>query len=204
MESYLFDHYLHTKDGTYNPKEGGLKLWIQRNPPDSRTRYGHSCAARCRFLNCVAQHRLIGQGQNRVCFDELSCTGANLDPMHNAGYVHLYCLERFMNFPQICSILQVHVEDRHLYNEQQGKNKMALSSPQEAREAIRFIHNCEMGKVSSSYPNYQMTNRPYEGTLNHRLCVKKIEAEPPRVKKARVSNSLNLQLPILGNANSSA
>lgn len=187
MRTYLFDHYLHTSGGTYNPKEGGLKLWIQRNPADSKNRYGHSCAARCRFLECVAQHRLIGQGQTRVCFDELSCRGENLDPMHNAGYVHLYCLERFMDFPRICSTLQVRVEDRHLPYEHNRNNKMMLSSSQEAHEASRFIHNCEHGKLSRSYPHYQTPNRPYQGTLNHRICVKKVAAEPMRVKRARVS-----------------
>ena len=188
MRTYLFNHPLHTSGGTYNPKQGGLKLWIQRNPADSRSRYGSSCASRCKFLDCVAQHRLIGQGQNRVCFDELSCRGENLDPMHNAGYVHLYCIEKFMDFPQICSTLRVNVEDRQFPNEQNGKNKMMLSSTQESREALRFIHNCENGKLSSSYPDYQMPNRPYEGTLNHRMCVKKVAAEPMRIKKARVSN----------------
>ena len=197
MMTYLFEHPLHSNGSTYNPKEGGLRLWIQRNPPDSRSRYGHPCAARCKFQDCVAQHRLIGQGQNRVCFDELSCRGENLDPMHNAGYVHLYCLERFMDFPRICANLQVRVEDRDLPDEQNGKNKMKLSSSQETREATRFIQNCERGKLSSSYPNYQMPDRPYKGTLNHRICVKKLAAEPKRIQKARVSKTLNNHRPHL-------
>ncbi|KAL8791819.1 MAG: hypothetical protein Q9195_005555 [Heterodermia aff. obscurata] len=192
MRTYLFDHYLHYSGGDYNPKEGGLKLWIQRNPADSKNRYGHPCAARCRFLDCVAQHRLIGQGQNRICFDELSCRGENLDPMHNAGYVHLYCLERFMDFPRICSTLQVHVEDRHMPDEQNGNNKMTLSSSKETREASRFIDNCERGLLSRSYPHYQTPNRPYEGTLNHRICVKKVAAEPSRIKKARIERGSRL------------
>ena len=193
MRMYLFEHPLHTNDGIYNPKQGGLRLWIQRNPADSKSRYGHSCAARCRFQDCIAQHRLIGQGQYRVCFDELSCRGGNLDPMHNAGYVHLYCLERFMDFPRICSTLLVRVENRTFPNEQNGKNKMMLGSSAESKEAARFINNCEKGMVSSSYPNYQIPDRPYEGTLNHRICVKKVAAEPLRIKRARVSNPLNIQ-----------
>ena len=199
MKTYLLNHYLHING---NAKEGGLKLWIQRNPPDSKHRYGHSCAARCRFLDCIAQNRLINQGHTRVAFDELSCRGENLDPMHNAGYVHLYCLERFMNFPHLCSTLQVRVEDRHLPNEHNGKNKMMLSSTQEFREAKRFIENCEMGKISSSYPDFRMPNRPYEGTLNHKICIKKVAAEPSKVQKARVSNFLDIHYPHLDNANS--
>lgn len=126
LQTYLFTHPLHTKDGIYQPKNGGLTIWIQRNPSDSKNRYGDVSSARCRFKDCIAQHRLIGQGQNRVCFDENSQKGGNLDPMHNAGYVHLYCLERYLSFPHICSTLQVKVEDRHLPNEIKAQNRYCI------------------------------------------------------------------------------
>ena len=184
--TYLYHHPLHTlSNGQFNPKKGGLKLWIQRNPADSKNRYGESCSSRCRFKDCIAENHLIGQGQARVCWDELSCRGQNLDPFHNAGYVHLWCLERFMDFPQICQTLQVKVENRILVHEPNAKNRMMLRSAQEIREAERFIRKCEQGKVPDSYPHFQTANRPYENTLNYTLCVKKIASETPSIRKNR-------------------
>ena len=184
--TYLYHHPLHTlSNGQFNPKKGGLKLWIQRNPSDSKDRYGESCSSRCRFKDCVAENHLIGQGQVRVCWDELSCRGQNLDPFFNAGYVHLWCLERFMDFPKICQTLQVKVEDRNLAHEPNGRNKMTLRSVREVGEAERFIRKCEQGKVPSSYPHFQTPNRPYENTLNHRLYVNKIASETPSIRKTR-------------------
>ena len=156
--TYLYHHPLHTlSNGQFNPKKGGLKLWIQRNPADSKSRYGESCSSRCRFKDCIAENHLIGQGQVRVCFDELSCRGQNLDPFFNAGYVHLWCLERFMDFPKICQTLQVKVENRILVHEPNVKNRMMLRSAQEIREAERFIRKCDQGKVPDSYPHFPNT-----------------------------------------------
>lgn len=184
--TYLYHHHLHTlSNGQFNPKKGGLKLWIQRNPSDSKDRYGENCSSRCRFKDCVAENHLIGQGQVRVCWDELSCRSQNLDPFFNAGYVHLWCLERFMDFPRICQTLQVKVENRILAHEPNGKNKMMLRSVQEVEEAERFIRKCEQGKVPSSYPHFQTPDRPYENTLNHGLCVNKIASETPSIRKTR-------------------
>ena len=46
----------------------------------------------------------------------------------NAGYVHLFCLERFMEFPDICSKLGVRAEDRVLSLESHGKNLSKIHS----------------------------------------------------------------------------
>ena len=69
MRTYLFKHPLHFKDGDFKPKEG-LTLWLQRNPSDSKARYGLPSASRCRFRGCIAAYSLIGQGHNRICFGE--------------------------------------------------------------------------------------------------------------------------------------
>lgn len=65
---------------------------------------------------------------------------------------------------------------------------MKLSFVQESQEAKRFIRNCERGRLSSSYPRCELPNKPYDhkGSLNHKLCVKKVSQEPLRIKRARV------------------
>ena len=183
LQIYLFKNYKHYQNGKYKPKEGGLKLFIQRNPADSRSRC-EPAASRCRFQECPAAHYLIGQGHTRVCFDELSSRGQNLDPFHNAGYVHLYCIERFLDFPLICSRLNVRVEDR-VFPLEPGKNRMLLSSRLEMKEAERFIERCEKNLLSKEYPRSGSADWHYKGTLCHRISVRKVEAQPPKVKLAR-------------------
>lgn len=92
-----------------------------------------------------------------------------------------------MNFPLICRTLNVKVEEREFPLEPKGKNRMLLSSQSEIREAKKFIRRCENNKLPKTYPHFDQPNRPYKGTLNHRICVKKVEAEPPRIKQARIA-----------------
>lgn len=111
LRRYLFEHPLHTDiHGRYDPKNSGLRLWLQRNPSDSKRRYGHMSTSRCRLSNCVADLNLIGQAQYRVCFDERHAQEGNYDPMHNAGYCHLYCLEKYCDFARVCATLNVRAE----------------------------------------------------------------------------------------------
>ena len=92
-----------------------------------------------------------------------------------------------MNFPLICRTLNVQVEEREFPLEPKGKNRMLLSSQLEIKEAKKFIGRCEDNKLPKTYPHFDQPNRPYKGTLNHRICVKKVEAEPLKVKQARIA-----------------
>ena len=151
-----------------------LTLWLQRNPADSARRYPHSTSNRCRFEDCVASYHCINQGQYRVAFDEQNWRNANHDPQHNAGYVHLYCLEKFLDFPLLCQDLDVRVDDRHLPNEPRGKNKMKMGTRYEVGTAEDFIQMCKNHDIPDDYPHYALPNRPYEGRLTHRLALTKL------------------------------
>lgn len=96
----------HVFGETYNPKLGGLTLWVQRTPEDFANDYGHPEAGLCRFQNCD-HNNVIKAGDVRVAFDELTKRILNLNPLHNAGYVHLSCLEKKINFPMLCKDLDV-------------------------------------------------------------------------------------------------
>ena len=49
LHQYLYKHPLHTDaSGHYDPKNSGLRLWVQRNPADSKRRYGHDASSRCK------------------------------------------------------------------------------------------------------------------------------------------------------------
>lgn len=57
---------------------------------------GHE-STRCRFAKCPLDGT-IRSGQIRVCISEFADPRNEiLDPYHNAGYTHLYCLEKFCN-----------------------------------------------------------------------------------------------------------
>jgi hypothetical protein len=61
---------------------------------------GHE-STRCRFARCPIDGT-IRSGQIRVCISEFADPRNEvLDPYHNAGYTHLYCLENFCNLSSL-------------------------------------------------------------------------------------------------------
>jgi len=185
LRFYLFEHPLHTDiHGRYNPRNSGLRLWLQRNPADSKRRYGHISTSRCRLSNCVADLNLISQASYRVCFDERHLEQEDYNPMHNAGYCHLYCLEKFTDFPRICATLNVRVEDRVLRLEPGGKNRMMFSSIAETRICQDFINACQKNQIPHTYS--RQPHWRHEGSLCHMLAREKIAHEPKKVGEARI------------------
>lgn len=172
-----------------NPND--LILWIQRLPADSARRYPNPTSSKCRFETCPMLHNTINQGHVRVCFDELSGAHPNHDPMHNAGYVHLYCLEKFLDFPKICKDLDVRVENRKLPKEIDGKNRMLLSTTDERECAERFIKMCKNGSFAikwSDYPHFASSTRTHNGTLTHALMKAKYQNYEDQ-KKYRITQA---------------
>lgn len=175
-------------------KRKGLILWIQRKPADSGRRYPNHTSQRCRFFNCAARGNLIGSGQYRVAFDQLSLKCKNYDPHYNAGYVHLYCLEKFLDFPKICQNITVRPENRKLPEEPKHHNNMALSLKEEIEFAKVFIRNCRKGRIPPNYPNYKIPKRPHVGTLTHALSCVKLQFEPKTAKKRRAERGTKTAL----------
>ena len=170
VKRYLAHHPLNARRSSPNDASG-VTLWIQRNPADSKMRYHHQVSARCRFRDCPAVHNLISQGFYRIALDEHGAKGDNYDPIgSNAACFHLYCFEKFLDFPRICQDYNVQVDTRTLENEPNGKNRMMLGSSEEVEAAERFLESCEAGIVPANYPHYSWKNRPYESTLSHLLA----------------------------------
>lgn len=185
IEQFLYQHPLHNTANGYDRKNSGLIVWIQKNPADSARRYPTSLSSRCRFADCFAINNTINQGQYRVTFDEQSHQERNHDPHHNAGYVHLYCLEKHLDFPKLCANLNVRVENRNLPSEPDAKNRMLMSSAAERITAEEFVNHCTTFGQPLGYPFHQLPNRPHEGTLAHKLAVVKVENEPTTQKRLR-------------------
>ena len=179
VERYLAHHPLNAhRSGEHDAS--GVTLWIQRNPADSKMRYHHPLSARCRFQDCPAVHNLISQGFYRIAVDEHGAKSNNYDPIGSiACHFHLFCMERFLDFPKICRDYNVQVDTRSLEKEPNGRNRMQLGSEIEIEAAGRFLESCKMGIIPSGYPNHTLINRPYENTLSHVLAKKMYKDRGP-------------------------
>ncbi|KAL8789971.1 MAG: hypothetical protein Q9213_000857 [Squamulea squamosa] len=203
IKYYLYNHPLHTlSNGIKSPKQGNLRLWIQRNPPDSKRRYPDiSQSNRCRFKKCFATHNIINQGHLRLCFDELwhlNTEDFRTDPFHSAGYVHINCLERHLDFPQLCHDLPIMVDDREMPYEPRSRNLMSLDSQplqnaRLSRLASEFVEACN----DKSLIGYPRGARPHEGTFVWRLTRVKVMtssarklAEEKGLKKSHAAHHL--------------
>ena len=163
------------------PNARPVSLLVGRNPPNSRSRYPSVHSHRCRLQSCPATNNSIGQGTIAVTFVE------DLDPDHdpflNAGYVHLFCLEKFCDFPRIVAQLEIFPDTRALLKEPRGKNQMRLGTLAEEKVVNRFIRACKAGQVPEDYPHFDQENRPYEGTLCHKMALQKLARTSVSVKE---------------------
>lgn len=173
IEQFLFSNPQHFTSHGYSPKLGGLTLWIQRAPRPENHCHNDLSAVQCR-LDCCRYAGIISAGHLRVAFDENSRVSPNHNPQHNAGYVHLSCLERFLDFPRICTELIVKGEERVLSYGGLKRNRMILRTVQEVDIVDRFAKFCSANRrAPASYPAMDMHKhtRPFQGTLIQELNI---------------------------------
>ncbi|KAK1545769.1 hypothetical protein CPAR01_03271 [Colletotrichum paranaense] len=102
-----------------------LTLWIQNVPHGCKTRVGDDRLRACRWSGCPAYKGTILKGFWRVCFDERPETsGKQHDPYHNAGYMHLWCMDRCFDLLEIAQAFDLKPDTR--YFEKEERNPMAM------------------------------------------------------------------------------
>lgn len=190
IKRYLFDHPLH--QGHRDLKESQLKLRVHKTPASSAKRFPNGL--RCRFKDCPM--RTINQGQLLVVADELSVQYPDHDFFLNAAYFHLYCIERFLDFPEISARLNVSAEGRNARKEENRKNRFCLSLGQEEKVVQDFVEANRSSNsqpttnrrrvggnpwvahlprpVSEWLPSHDQSSLPYKGTLSHQLFLTKL------------------------------
>ena len=151
-----------------------LKLWIQRTPADSARRYNNPESSKCRFRECPARRMMNGSimhGHFRVAFDERwHRYGVNVDPFAAVtGYVHLNCIERFLDFASICAILDVEVDERALQKEPRCRWAASLVATPEGSMASQFIKKCRSGQLAPEFANYP----EHDGSIADKTLLKK-------------------------------
>jgi hypothetical protein len=105
------------------------------------------------------------KGFYRVAFDEQTATGHPVDPFHCAGFVHLWCLEKFCDFPQMCKDLNIQLDIRHL---PEGKNRMAITRDHEE------MYNVVKKFMVISQP---LVEYDYTQTLSYQLTTTHLDLE---------------------------
>ena len=177
LESFIYYHPL----AIY---EKGLTLWVQCVPADSGSRYPTVESSKCRFEGCPVPKNTIKKGEFRVCFDEWDWhpNAAKKDPFHNAGYVHLYCLEKFVDFPQLCKTGLVKGDNRKLRD---GRNKMAITRDHQSMLQVvdDFIASSNSLPVQGRNPNW------FQNSLTIALTKEHMKLQPRARQSVRESRN---------------
>lgn len=149
MLTFIRSHPLNSHFRADNP-HFGLTLWIQVTPFNCGDRYPHRESNTCRFRDCAIRTKTIRKGQFRIAFDE-RLPGPPKDPFHNAGYVHLYCMEKLLDFPSICKQYNVRPDTRKLPYEYKNKMSIARDHPQMLTRVREFIRDSASGISRTSW-----------------------------------------------------
>ncbi|KAF2277246.1 uncharacterized protein EI97DRAFT_441983 [Westerdykella ornata] len=189
LNDFIF-HYPRDKN-----KHSKLTIWIQKSSTDSAVRYASATHKKCRFRDCPANlygNGTITVGQPRVAFDERWHEhGMNVDPYLVAGYAHLYCMERFLDFEAICKLGIVKVDERVFRKEPNGRFAATLNGEAEADIAVAFIQAAMEGTLRTDrklkqFRNYPVHSeyrhgepKPHDDTLTFWMMQELDEARPP-------------------------
>jgi hypothetical protein len=192
LHHYLYQHPFHWAKDAGDYKRSGLILWIQNHPADSKARYGvPGKSDKCRWDECPVKDRTIHKGFFRVAFDEYSgwYAGAeDLDPFHCAGYMHLCCLEKMLDFPELCKRLRVMPDCRVLPKEK--INRMAVNRDHKQLEDIcnKFI----LRSIDGEQPPADVTSGSwYRNTLCHSLTAYHISHQARHIQHVRSTRGGN-------------
>ncbi|KAI1187228.1 hypothetical protein F5B17DRAFT_400599 [Nemania serpens] len=96
----------------------GLTLWIGWPASMSNARYPRGGeSTKCRFKNC-RYRQTIQVGDPWVIMDERqNVDGEVIDPFHNAGYVHLFCLESHFDIVDLWHCIDIRPDYRSFKRE---------------------------------------------------------------------------------------
>ncbi len=169
------------------------RMLIQYTPGDCRDRYATTINGnKCRFAECSGDNHGISPGQVRVALDET--THENHDPYVVAGYLHLFCMEKYLDMTKIVEHCNIHPETRRLLDFE-GRNPMAINKHSSlslgiAQKYINDIRN--NGKVPTGQNGSPWV---YEDTLSWKLVREYMKVESKSklgTRKKRAGNDIGV------------
>jgi hypothetical protein len=181
----------------YLRRHNGLTLWIQCVPADSAKRYPTKNSSRCRFANCPVGNKTIRKGEFRVTIDEWEWhrEKARKDPFHNAGYVHLYCLEKFSDFNKLCAMGIVKPDTRGFA---EATNKMSINRDHIEMEDICKEHIASAPQIYGLDMNgVNVVENWFEKSLTKKLTKYHLKNQPEQrqsVRNERGGNNISTHL----------
>lgn len=204
MKMYLYDHRTKvidredwvprtipiTERRTEGKQRVGLTCWLGWSAAQSEHRYPRSPGTQtCRFKCCPFP--TIKQGLPRIILDErMNELGLELDPFNNAGYIHLYCLEKNFDLVEIIHDLDFRVDDRNFRKEE--ANLFSITGRDGKLELIRAYHDW-WRRESRRYTEAKSIGRPRdrsnfeETSLSAALLKCKMNHESAARAKTRLS-----------------
>ncbi|KAI1633284.1 hypothetical protein F4809DRAFT_644567 [Biscogniauxia mediterranea] len=168
-------------------KRQGLTLWIGLPGSECNWRYPRmGDSTKCRFSECLHDNHTIRQGEFWVIFDEhMNETGDVINPFHNAGYVHLDCLERFFDLVELWQTVDVRIDDRDFKYEEYGYFKLGRKHPRIVDEVAKWWKD-EYQKWCDYREGGPKRSREFEFSLVRRLVEFDLEHEPRARKRTRL------------------
>lgn len=174
---FMRQHPLNTQGGRLLPKESQkLVLYLQVTPTQQYHRYADPRDAKCRFENCPSPFRTIRRGFLRVAICEEPLAGIDYDPYHNAGYMHLWCLEQAVDLAQLAHHFRFQIDERRFILEQ--KNHMRLDC---WKGPVVYMANAwleyEVGLFRSRLPQVETRRRAETDQLGYLLTKTAVESD---------------------------
>ncbi|KAI0440368.1 hypothetical protein F4803DRAFT_527801 [Xylaria telfairii] len=157
----------------------GLTLWVGWPAAMSNARYPRGGeSTKCRFKNCPYGQRTIALGDPWVIFDERqNVEGEAIDPFHNAGYVHLFCLESNFDLVDLWQCLDIRPDYRVFKRESHPYFCLAYKLPGvDAIVKEWWFSAFRDWEVARSHGMKRV--RVHESSLTQRLVTHKLENEP--------------------------
>ncbi|KAI8951717.1 hypothetical protein F4801DRAFT_280055 [Xylaria longipes] len=168
-------------------KRQGLTLWVGWPAAMSNARYPRGGeSTKCRFKNCPYKQRTIALGDPWVILDERqNSEGEVIDPFHNAGYVHLFCLESNFDIVDLWQCLDIRPDYRSFKRESHPYFCLAYKLP--SIDAVikewwfAAFRNWELARCHG-----MKRVRTHESSLAQALVNHKLENEPKTQLKNRL------------------
>ncbi|KAI0857434.1 hypothetical protein F4860DRAFT_528106 [Xylaria cubensis] len=168
----------------------GLTLWVGWPAPMSNARYPRGGeSTKCRFKNCPYRGRTISMGDPWVIFDERQNTdGELIDPFHNAGYVHLFCLESNFDIVDLWQCLDIRPDYRSFKRESHPYFCLSYRLPGIDIIVKNWWHTA-FRNWEISRANGLKRKRIHESSLAQSLINYKLEKEPMAQVKNRLKRA---------------
>ena len=179
--------FIHDRDITQP-----LIMRIQKAPADSGRRHlndtngGRCICASCPMRGALQSIPNITIGEPRVALDEWEHErrSLNLDPFAVSGYLHLYCVERFLDFPSLVIRGLIELDTRDFPTEP-NKRFAALMCGADVPLVQSFIDSLytTADVRALGYPTQAELAAgefgKYQGTLTQRIMSRKIDLYKP-------------------------